>query len=66
MKNRFGIDWGQAGSNVYSGTAEFGKDMTTIITVLTLIVATFMIIGGTALFFKNPVYFNQIFQFLIF
>ena len=50
------MDWNKAGGNLYSGTAEFGKDMTIITTVLTIIISTFMIIGGIALFFKKPVY----------
>ena len=52
----FGINFDKLGSNVYSGTAEFGKDYTIITTIITLIICVFFIIGGIVLLLRKPQY----------
>ena len=53
---KFGANWDKIGSNVYSGTAEFGKDYTIITTIITLIICVFFLLGGIALMLRKPVY----------
>ena len=55
----FGINFDKLGSNVYSGTAEFGKDYTIITTIITLIICVFFIIGGIMLLLRKPQFTKQ-------
>jgi len=55
----FGINFDKLGSNVYSGTAEFGKDYTIIMTIITLIICVFFIIGGIVLLLRKPQFTKQ-------
>jgi len=54
--SRFGTDWDKLGSNVYSGTAEFGKDYTIIATVIACIFSFLIFIFGIYLTFRKPEY----------
>jgi len=53
-KSRFGTDWDKLGSNVYSGTAKFGKDLTYITTVIACIFSFFLFLFGIFLTFRKP------------
>jgi hypothetical protein len=53
------IDLKKIGSNVYSGTAEFGKDYTIITTIITLLICVFFIIGGIFMSIRKPQYTKQ-------
>jgi len=55
----FGINFDKLGSNVYSGTAAFGKDYTIITTIITLIICVFFIIGGIVLLLRKPQFTKQ-------
>lgn len=55
-KSQFGIDWGNLGSKAYSGTAEFGKDLTYVTTVIACIFSLFLFIFGIFLTFRKPEY----------
>jgi len=55
----FGINFDKLGSNVYSGTAAFGKDYTFITTIITLIICVFFIIGGIVLLLRKPQFTKQ-------
>ena len=55
-KSNFGTDWGKLGSNVYSGTAEVGKDLAIIGTVIACIFSFFLFIFGIFMIFRKPQY----------
>ena len=57
--SKFGADWDKIGSNIYSGTASFGKDYTYIMTIITLIVCLIMLVTGIIFLFKKSVYTKQ-------